>query len=152
MLLHLKQTIRSAWQLRFPVTTYRELAVAEPWSPDRERVAWLVLIAACATILFSQIAFPLIEPDETRYAEIAMGMIDNGNWVTPMLDGKPYLDKPPLLYWSTAVSLLAFGRNEIAVRLPSLLSAFATVMITCLLGRRLVRFRAAWLGGLCILL
>ena len=152
MLLHLKQTIRSAWQLRFPVTTYRELAVAEPWSPDRERVAWLVLIAACATILFSQIAFPLIEPDETRYAEIAMGMIDNGNWVTPMLDGKPYLDKPPLLYWSTAVSLLAFGRNEIAVRLPSLLSAFPTVMITCLLGRRLVGFRAAWLGALCILL
>ena len=39
------------------------------------------------------------------------------SWVTPYADGVRFLEKPPLLYWVTAVSFKLFGINEFALRL-----------------------------------
>ncbi len=114
--------------------------------------AVLLLCLAALLLLFSRLSYPLIEPDETRYAQIAFEMAQSGDWITPTLDGRPYLDKPPLLYWATAASYKVFGANELAARFPCAISAFLTVLLTYWIGRHLVGCRAAWYGAVALLL
>ena len=145
--------LRFWWQtLLFPPTAREERASGGRWSGRVEWGAVLLLCLASLLLLLSNLSYPLIEPDETRYAQIALEMVDSGDWVTPALDGKPYLDKPPLLYWLTAASYKVCGANETAARLPCALSAWFTVVLTYGLGRRLVGGRAAWCGALALLL
>src|SRR5262249_18408564 len=79
---------------------------------------------------------------------ISREMLESGDFVVPTRFGKPYLDKPPLLYWLTATSFRAFGVSEASARLVPALSAILTVVITYALGARLVGSAAAWLGSL----
>ncbi len=90
---------------------------------------------------------PLFNPDEGRYAEIPREMLAGGDWVVPHLNGLAYIEKPPLQYWATALSLALFGRNEFAARLYTALSALGSVLVVALAARRLwggsAGFRAA---------
>jgi len=79
-------------------------------------------------------------------------MNETGDWTTPMLDGSAYLDKPPLMYWLTAISLWIFGEDEFAARLPSVVAAFATVLLVYHWGQRIIGSRGAWLGAISLLL
>ncbi len=68
--------------------------------------------------------YPLYDPSESRYAEMARKMLETKNWVTPMIDyGIPFWGKPPLTIWLTSLSLSIGGVNEFAARLPSVLLA-----------------------------
>ena len=87
--------------------------------------------------LFYTWAMPLIDPDEPRYASTARDMIFNGNWIVPHFNGEPRINKPPLFYWTVAVSYKFFGISEFSARLPSALAAIGTTMITYLWGKRL---------------
>jgi len=71
----------------------------------------------------------LAEPDEARYAEIPREMLASGDFVTPRLNGVPYFEKPPLLYWVNAASLRLFGETPWAARLPTRLFGFGTVLV-----------------------
>ncbi len=75
----------------------------------------------------------LAEPDEARYAEIPREMLASGDFVTPRLNGVPYLEKPPLLYWANAASLRLFGLTPWAARLPTRLFGLGT-LLTLLFG------------------
>ena len=72
----------------------------------------MVLLGLMACSLFLvKLDVPLLEPEEARYAEIPRQMLEQGEFLTPVLHGEIYLHKPPLLYWqpgSVAVSVLAF--------------------------------------------
>lgn len=81
-------------------------------------------------------AYSLKEPDEGRYAEIPREMVESGNYIVPYLNYTRYFEKPPLLYWSVALSYKIFGVNEWAFRLPNALFAFFLVLTVYLLGRR----------------
>jgi 4-amino-4-deoxy-L-arabinose transferase-like glycosyltransferase len=70
--------------------------------------------------------YPLYDPSEARYAEMARKMLETGNWVTPMIDyGVPFWGKPPLTIWLSAISLGVGGINDFTVRLPSFLLGVA---------------------------
>ena len=71
----------------------------------------------------------LAEPDEARYAEIPREMLASGDFVTPRLNGVPYFEKPPLLYWTNAASLRLFGETPWAARLPTRLFGLGTVLV-----------------------
>ena len=78
----------------------------------------LLLWLAAAMLWFGPLNTPhLFDPDEGRYAEIPREMLSGGDWVIPHLDALVYLEKPPLQYWLTALSLRGFGENEFAARL-----------------------------------
>lgn len=74
-------------------------------------------------------ARPLFNTDEGRYAEIPREMLADGDWVIPHLNGLDYIEKPPLQYWATALSLKVFGINEFAARLYTALCALLTLIV-----------------------
>ena len=53
-------------------------------------------------------SFPLRDNNEGLYAEIAREMLVDGHWIVPHLNGVPYIEKPPLLYWLEALFMAAF--------------------------------------------
>jgi 4-amino-4-deoxy-L-arabinose transferase-like glycosyltransferase len=121
-----------------------------PWqktvraSLRRDIVVWVMFVVTLAIPLALRLwvagTLPLIEPTEGRYAQIALEMVESGDWVTPKVwideHQIPFLGKPPLYLWTAAISLKLFGATELAVRLPSLIAAAALlVMITVVVGR-----------------
>lgn len=68
--------------------------------------------------------------DEPRYAEVAREMVESGNYIQPYFNGEPYTEKPPLFFWTVAVGAKLFGSvNQLAVRLPSVLSALGILAL-----------------------
>jgi 4-amino-4-deoxy-L-arabinose transferase-like glycosyltransferase len=74
-------------------------------------------------------AYPLLEPDEGRNAEVMRELVVGGPRWLPRLNGLPYVDKPILYYAVGGASLAAFGTTETAARLPSLLFTLATLAL-----------------------
>jgi 4-amino-4-deoxy-L-arabinose transferase-like glycosyltransferase len=103
---------------------------------ERTLLAALVLLAAVAC--FEPRGSGLAEPDETRYAEISREMLSSGDFVVPRLNGLPYFEKPPLLYWSNALSFRFAGETPWAARLPTRLAGLGTTLLLVLAvaGRR----------------
>lgn len=93
-------------------------------------------------------ARPLNVPDEGRYAEVAREMVRSGDWVTPRLDGVPFLDKPPLFYWLEATAFATFGVHVWSARLVPALLGFAGCALVFAAGARLYGRRAGLLGAL----
>ncbi len=60
----------------------------------------------------------LVSADEPRYAEIGREMAAGGDLITPHLWGKPWFEKPALLYWMTAGGFRAGLGPDLAPRLP----------------------------------
>jgi len=64
-------------------------------------------------------------PDEPRYAAVGREMARSGDWVTPRLDGSPWFEKPPMLYWLTGAGHKLHLSDEWAARLPLALISLA---------------------------
>ena len=78
---------------------------------------WTILFLAIgAFYLYGLGAFPLVGPDEPRYAEVAREMFVRGDFITPTLGGLPWFEKPSLLYWLMMASYRVFGVSEYAAR------------------------------------
>src|SRR5258708_1674818 len=88
--------------------------------PAREPIrvkSLLLLLILPGVLLYGCLSFHLFEPDEGRYAEIPREMLVRGEWVVPYLEGQPYLDKPPLLYWLVMASYRLFGVHDWSARI-----------------------------------
>ena len=95
--------------------------------------------------------YSLKEPDEGRYAEIPREMIESGNYMVPYLNHVRYFEKPPLFYWTTAMSYKMFGVNEWSFRFPNALSAFLCVMLLYGMTGRWFGERVAYLSSLILI-
>ena len=89
----------------------------------------LIPLLALGLITFGIGSYGLYEPHESHFVMVANEMIWRGDWVTPYLNGAPYLNKPPLLYWLIAISKTIFGNSEFAARLPIALSGYLGILI-----------------------
>jgi len=105
----------------------------------KRQYALLLLIFFLLAYLLPLGARDLFVPDETRYAEIPREMIAGGDWVSPHLNGLRYFEKPVLGYWVHAASLLLFGENNFAVRLPSAVAVALTALLIMALVRQVGR-------------
>jgi 4-amino-4-deoxy-L-arabinose transferase-like glycosyltransferase len=106
-----------------------------------------IVALSFAVCMFHLGSFGLWEPDEARYAEIAREMLQSGNLLVPHLNYVAYVEKPPLLYWLTALSFWIFGVSEFAARLPVALSAIAGILATYLFALRAFGRRHAILAA-----
>lgn len=98
---------------------------------------WLAWLALAALWLGSLGVRALISPDEGRYATLALGMLQSGDWLTPRLNGFLYFEKPVLPYWMGALSLQLFGINEFAARFWPGFTGLMTVVAVAWAARRL---------------
>ena len=71
-------------------------------------------------------------------------MLSGGDWVIPHLNGLAYVEKPPLQYWATALSLQLVGQSEFGARLYTALCALAAVLSVALTANRLWGAAAGW--------
>ncbi len=125
---------------------------AEPNTPFSRKniMAFLCITVLAAVVYFAGLgSYPLLDPDEGRYAEIPREMLESGDFITPRLNYVKYFEKPPLFYWLTAGSMALFGQKEWAVRLVPALAGFLTFLLVMGFGKRLFNGRtgvmAAWI-------
>ena len=103
----------------------------------RARTDSLLLAGFCAFLfLYGLGQFGLIGADEPRYAQAAREMLQRRDWVTPVLGGHPWLEKPPLYYWQAMIVYSMVGVSDWAARLPSALDAALLVVAMYLFLRR----------------
>ena len=104
---------------------------------NRTRTDSLLLAGFCAFLfLYGLGQFGLIGADEPRYAQVAREMLERHDWVTPVLGGRPWLEKPPLYYWQAMLAYAIFGVSDWAARLPAALDATLLVLAVYFFLRR----------------
>lgn len=92
---------------------------------------YLFYIVLCLVVyIIGSITVPLMEIDSVQYANISREMLLNKSFLQIFDQGKDYLDKPPMLFWVSSLSMYFFGINDIAFRLPSILMAILAIYST----------------------
>jgi len=118
--------------------------VPQPW------VEVALLLGICVVIYFINLGqWDLWNPDEPRYGQVAKEMVTRGDWILMHYNGEVYSDKPPLFFWSIALSsYLWHGFTSFAIRFPAAFFGTLTVLFTFLLGRILFHSRIGFFSGL----
>ncbi len=88
------------------------------------RRPWLGLARLCALPYLGWWLTGLLDLDEGFYGAVAREMIRTGDWIVPHLGGEPWFEKPILVYWLAAPSVLLFG-DDFGPRLPSVVCSLA---------------------------
>ncbi len=108
-----------------------------------------VLLVASAVYLGCIVSPPALMDDvDAVQAQIAHNMLTSGDWVTARLDGVPYLEKAPLIYWMMALSYKVFGVSDWAARIPLALSTIGLCWLTAAFGRWAFGLREGLYAGL----
>jgi 4-amino-4-deoxy-L-arabinose transferase-like glycosyltransferase len=104
---------------------------------NRTRTDSLLLAGFCAFLFFYGLGrFGLIGADEPRYAQVAREMLERQDWITPVLGGRSWLEKPPLYYWQAMLVYRIFGVTDWAARTPAAIDATLLVLAVYFFLRR----------------
>ena len=126
-------------------------STAVPAAPSKRLLLWLVVLAAAAVYLACMISPPSLMDDvDAVQAQIARNMVHSGDWVTARLDGIPYLEKSPMIYWSIAIFFRMFGETDWVARLPVALSAIGLAWLTAAFGMWAFGKKAGFYAGLIV--
>ncbi len=90
--------------------------------------SWLIF-PLLILYLFDLAGAGFVGPDEPRYASIGREMARSHDFITPRLDGRPWFEKPPLLYWMIAAGRAFRLPDEWAARLPVALASLAFLLV-----------------------
>ena len=98
---------------------------------------WQWVLLWCIIVLALLYARPPMPIDETRYLSVAWEMWHSHNFLVPHINGEPYSQKPPLLFWFIHLLWSVFGVSEWAGRLVGPLFALGSMALTIKLARLL---------------
>jgi 4-amino-4-deoxy-L-arabinose transferase-like glycosyltransferase len=96
---------------------------------------WVFILIAI--LYFTSIRVDTMDVDASQYAEISREMMKSGDYLHVYDRGFDYLDKPPLLFWTSSVSMKIFGVNNFGYKFPSILFALLAIYSTYRLGKLL---------------
>ena len=115
------------------------------------RIYLIVLLVAAAVYAGCMISPPSLMDDvDAVQAQIARNMLISGDYVTARLDGIPYLEKAPLIYWMIAGSFRLLGATDVVARIPVVLSALLLAWLTTAFGIWAFGRKAGLYGGLIV--
>jgi 4-amino-4-deoxy-L-arabinose transferase-like glycosyltransferase len=92
-------------------------------APLDRRTTWLAFLLPLALLSVRLGGAPLFDVDEGAFSEATREMFERHDFVSTWLNGAHRFDKPILIYWLQAVSVMVFGVDEFAFRFPSVLAA-----------------------------
>ena len=105
---------------------------------DRDKKYFLLLALFAGILLFCGLGVrELFSGDETRVAGITAEMVLDRDFVVPRLNGRPFLEYPPLYYQAGSLFLRLFGFTDGAAKLPSAAAAFCAALLLYILARKL---------------
>jgi len=113
------------------------------FSPRAALACYLILVVA----YLAGAVMPPLDGASAGYADIALGIHDEGKWMQFMIQGQDFHGGPPLLFWLAALSFEIFGVNAVAYKLPSLLFSALAIYSTVRLGSLLYNETVARLAG-----
>lgn len=91
-------------------------------------------------------------PDEPRYAEVAMAMVETGNWIIPHLNEELYAEKPPFFFWQLALGAKLFGGwHAFAMIAPAAFAAVGCILMTYALATLLFNRHIALFSALVLM-
>lgn len=113
---------------------------------ERNKLALGIVLVAAFVILFVRLgSYPLLDPDEARFARTSVEMMRSRDYVVPTFESEPRLQKPPLLYWVQASLFRMMGPSELLARAPAAASTFVSLLLVAWIGwRRFGDEGAAW--------
>lgn len=106
--------------------------------PRSLRADVIALVALCAVTFFVGLTtHGLTNWQEAQRALVAREMHHANEWIVPTVDGRPYLAKPPVIYWMqlAIASVLAREPGEFELRLTVALGGLAGVLATYVVAR-----------------
>ncbi|MDP8247620.1 MAG: glycosyltransferase family 39 protein [Candidatus Tritonobacter lacicola] len=111
--------------------------------PLKEKIPFWIVLVCLATLVFGIADHDLWTPDEPREAAIAYDMATGGSLLVPRLAGEPFVEKPPLYYWASALMMRTLGKavgETAAARMLSSICAALTLLVVWRVAKR-------YLGG-----
>ncbi|MBI3479554.1 MAG: glycosyltransferase family 39 protein [Nitrosomonadales bacterium] len=94
------------------------------------------------------------KPDDAFSFGLIYSILQNGNWLVPTLAGEPFMDKPPLFYWTAAVFAKMFSHwlpLHDGARLASGFFTALTLLFIGLSGRRLYGENRGWAAAIILI-
>jgi 4-amino-4-deoxy-L-arabinose transferase-like glycosyltransferase len=114
---------------------------------------WLFLSAIIVVHIIGAYSIPLMDIDAAQYASISREMLERNSFLQIYDLGKDYLDKPPMLFWLSALSMKIFGIYDWAYRIPSLIflgvALFATFQFAKLKYNQTIAYLAVLVLASC---
>lgn len=96
---------------------------------------WLPLWLAVALLaIFAHGPMPLYS---TRALAVAWEMWNQGHWLVPHINGEPYSEKAPLLFWLIQAGWFVFGVSDVWPRVLEVLVGGTQLVLVSLLAARL---------------
>lgn len=94
------------------------------------------------------------KPDEATSFGMIYSILQSGHWLVPAIVGEPYMDNPPLFYWSAALFAKLFQPLlplHDGARLSSGFYIALTLLFTGLSGRKLYGENRGWAAAIILL-
>lgn len=114
---------------------------------------FLILFISFAIIYVMLLgAYPLLEPDETRYVTMARDMFTSGNYLTLYLNGEYFFEKPPLFFWLESLSFWFFKDiSEFTARFPVVVLSLLPLGLLFSLSEKVKNQKFAFLNSAILL-
>jgi len=115
-----------------------------------------IISTVLASLLAAAVLLPLLNRkilanwDEAIYAEVAREFLGR-NWLIPMWQFQPWLEKPPLSMWVTALFFHFFGATQFWARATSAFAGIGVVTLQHWIALRLRGLSTAWISTLVLL-
>lgn len=107
---------------------------------------WVFVLLAILHL--SAFRVDMMDIDATQYAEMSREMAESGSYLQLYDRGIDYLDKPPMLFWVSSLSMKVFGVNNFGYKLPSVLFALLAIYAVYRLTRLLYNDNTARMAAL----
>lgn len=110
----------------------------------RKHGLFLLSLLAVSWLLFGWLDWmPLRHFDESRLANNALEMYENGNWIVTHYDSRPDMwnTKPPLLIWIQCLWLKMNGISHTSIRIPSAIFGLLTFVLLYFFSYRYLQSR-----------